>query len=147
MPTTQTLYETDFNLWLEETAHLLKEGKWERLDRENLLEEIEAMGRSEKNALKSNLEKLLLHLLKWKYQPAKRSNSWQYSMTEHCLRLLDTFEDSPSLKRYFDEVFDKCYQNSRLLAARETGLDKQTFPEICPFTKADILNPEYLPID
>jgi hypothetical protein len=147
MLTTQTLYETDFNLWLEATAHWLKEGKWERLDRENLLEEIEALGRSEKNALKSNLEKLLLHLLKWKYQPAKRSNSWQYSMTEHCLRLLDTFEDSPSLKRYFDEVFDKCYQNARLLAARETGLDKQTFPEICPFTKADILNPEYLPVD
>jgi hypothetical protein len=147
MLTIPTLYETDFNLWLEETAHLLKEGKWERLDRDNLLAEIEAMGRSEKNALKSNLEKLLLHLLKWKYQPAKRSNSWQYSMTEHCLRLLDTFEDSPSLKGYFDEVFDKCYQNARLLAARETGLDKQTFPEICPFTKADILNPEYLPND
>jgi hypothetical protein len=145
LPTTKTLYETDFNLWLEETANLLKEGKWECIDRENLIEEIESMGRSDKNALKSNLEKLLLHLLKWKYQPAKRCNSWQYSITEHCLRLLDAFEDSPSLKVYLDEVFGKCYQNSRLLAARETGLSKKTFPEICPFAKADILNPEYLP--
>jgi hypothetical protein len=59
--------------------------------------------------------------------------------------LLEVFEDSPSLKVYFEEVFDQCYQNACLLAARETGLDKKTFPEICPFAKTDILNPEYLP--
>jgi hypothetical protein len=59
--------------------------------------------------------------------------------------LLEVFEDSPSLKVYFEEVFDKCYQNACLLAARETGLDKKNFPELCPFAKTDILNPEYLP--
>jgi hypothetical protein len=127
LSTAKKLYDTDFNLWVEETANLLKEGKWEYLDLENLIEEIEAMGRSDKKALKSNLEKLLLHLLKWKYQPSKRSHSWQYSITEQCLRLLEVFEDSPSLKVYFEEVFDQCYQNACLLAARETGLDKKTF--------------------
>lgn len=145
LSTAKKLYDTDFNLWVEETAKLLKEGKWEYLDLENLIEEIEAIGRSDKKALKSNLEKLLLHLLKWKYQPSKRSHSWQYSITEQCLRLLDVFEDSPSLKVYFEEVFDQCYQNACLLAARETGLDKKTFPDVCPFAKTDIINPEYLP--
>lgn len=63
LSTAKKLYDTDFNLWVEETAKLLKEGKWDYLDLENLIEEIEAIGRSDKKALKSNLEKLLLHLL------------------------------------------------------------------------------------
>jgi hypothetical protein len=145
--TQKSLYEKDYNLWLEDTARLLRERNLYELDFDSLIEEIESMGRSEKNALKSNLEKLLMHLLKWKYQPSKRSNSWQYSITEHCLRVLEAFENSPSLKRYFEEVLDKCYQNARLLASRETGLSKDTFPQSCPFTVADILNPEYLPYD
>jgi len=69
LSTAKKLYDTDFNLWVEETANLLKEGKWEYLDLENLIEEIEAMGRSDKKALKSNLEKLLLHLLNGSINP------------------------------------------------------------------------------
>jgi hypothetical protein len=141
------LYDLDFYLWIEKTAHLLKERQLDQLDYENLIEEIESMGRSEKYALESNLEKLLMHLLKWKYQPSKRSNSWQYSITEHCLRIKKAFKKSPSLKRYFEEVFDECYQDARLLAARETGLNKEVFSPSCPFSKEDILNPEYLPED
>ena len=145
MLTVKTLYETDFNRWLEETAILLREGKLERLDIENLLEEIEGMSRSEKSALRSNLEQVLMHLLKWKYQPSKRSNSWKRSIVEHSYRLIEAFEDSPSLKPYFGEVFNKCYQKARVLASTETGLSKQVFPEICPFSEDDVLNPEYLP--
>ena len=144
---TVTLYDLDFYLWLERTAHLLKERQLDQIDYDNLIEEIESMGRSERNALESNLEQLLLHLLKWKYQPAKRSNSWQYSITEHGLRLKKAFKKSPSLKRYFEEFFDDCYQDARLLASRETGLSKDIFPVTCPFLKEDILNPEYLPED
>lgn len=144
---TAALYELDFNLWLEETATLLKERQVQQLDYDNLIEEIESMGRSEKNALESNLEQLLMHLLKWKYQQNKRSNSWQYSITEHCLRLNKAFKKSPSLKGYFKEVFEECYQNSRLLASKDTGLNKDIFPVTCPFSKEEILNPEYLPED
>ncbi len=144
---TVALYELDFYLWLENTANLLKKRQLNAIDYDNLIEEIESMGRSEKDALESNLEQLLMHLLKWKYQPDKRSNSWQYSIAEHCLRLKKAFKKSPSLKRYLEEVFDDCYQDARLLASRETGLSKETFPIICPFAKENIFNPEYLPED
>ncbi|WP_413175412.1 DUF29 domain-containing protein [Anabaena azotica] len=87
MLTVKTLYETDFNLWLEQTAILLKEGKLEQLDIENLLEEIEGMSRKEKDALESNLIRVLQHLLKWKYQSEKRSPSWSYTIIEHSRRL------------------------------------------------------------
>lgn len=140
-----TLYELDFNLWLEQTANLLKQRQLEQLDYDSLIEEIESMERSEKNALESNLEQLLMHLLKWKYQPSKRSNSWQYSITEHSLRLNKAFKKSPSLRIYFEEVFEECYQNARLLASKDTGLNKDIFPVICRFDKQAILNPEYLP--
>lgn len=153
------LYEQDFCSWIETTANLMRKlassqlspeeklNYLSLLDHENLIEEIEAMGRSEKNALESNLEQLLLHLLKWRYQPSKRSNSWKYSITEHGLRILKAFKHSPSLKPYFADVFGDCYQNARLLASRETGLNKETFPMNCPFAESDILNPEYLPDD
>ena len=142
-----TLYELDFNLWLDHTANLLKQRKLQELDYDNLIEEIESIGRSEKNALESNLEQLLMHLLKWKYQSSKRSNSWQYSITENCLRLQKLFKKSSSLKGYFEEVFEECYQNSRLLASRDTGLNKDIFPVTCSFSKQAILDPEYLPED
>ncbi len=142
---TETLYDLDFSLWLEKTADLLKNRQLDQLDYEHLIEEIEAMGRSEKEALESNLEILLMHLLKWKYQPNKRSNSWQYSITEHCLRLKKAFKKSPSLKGYFENVFEECYQNARLLASKDTGLEKEIFPESCPFKTEEILNPEFLP--
>ncbi|MBJ7900608.1 MAG: DUF29 family protein [Cyanobacteria bacterium RI_101] len=142
---TKTLYEQDFHLWLTETAALLKTGQVERLDYENLIEEIEAMGRSEKHALESNLRQLLLHLLKWRYQPQKQTNSWAYSIAEHSLRLNKAFQQSPSLKRYFEEILPDCYQDARLLAKKETGLTLESFPTELPFKIADILNPDYLP--
>lgn len=94
MLTVKTLYETDFNLWLEQTAIFLKEGKLEQLDIENLIEEIEGMSRKEKDALESNLIRILQHLLKWKYQPEKRSPSWSYTIIEHSRRLNKAFKNS-----------------------------------------------------
>ena len=141
----QTLYQTDFDLWLQETANLLRNGDMEKLDCENLAEEIEDMAGSRKDALESNLIKVLQHLLKWKYQPQKRTNSWKASITEHSLRLNKAFKKSPSLKPYFEQVFAECYQDARLITAQETGLDIHVFPEICPFAQADVLNPQYLP--
>ena len=111
----QTLYEQDFHLWLEETANLLKTRQLEQLDYENLIEEIESMGRRDKTALESNLEQVLIHLLKWQYQSSKRTNSWRYSIAEHRSRLKKAFKQSPSLKRYFDEVLTECYQGSSFL--------------------------------
>lgn len=143
--TAKKLYKVDFNLWVEITAKLLRKRQLEEIDFDSLIEEIESMGRRDKNALESNLRVLLMHLLKWKYQPNRRSNSWKFSIVEHCLRINKAFKHSPSLRRYFAEIFAETYQDARLLAAAETGLSKETFPEQCPFKVQDILNPEYLP--
>ena len=140
-------YDQDFYLWLEQAVNLLKEGNLAELDIENLIEEIETMGRSEKRAVTSNLEIILIHLLKYKYQPQKRSNSWQYTLIEHRLRLLEEFEDSPSLKKYFVEKINKCYQRAKELASVETGLDIATFPTESPFTSEQVLDKNYLPED
>ena len=139
------LYDRDYYLWLKHTAHLIKEGKFSDVDVPNLIEELEDMGRSEKRAVKSNLVILLLHLLKYKYQPAKRTNSWKASIREHRRKLRDDFKVSPSLKRYFKEVFDECYQDGREQAADETGLPLDTFPIESPFTISETLNSNYLP--
>lgn len=141
----QTLYQTDFNLWLQETSNLLRNEDVNQLDCQNLAEEIEDMAGSRKDALESNLIRVLQHLLKWKYQPHKRTNSWKASITEHSLRLNKAFKKSPSLKPYFEQVFSECYQDARLITAQETGLDINVFPDVCPFSQADVLNPQYLP--
>jgi len=140
MITVKTLYETDFNLWLEETVELLREGNLNSLDIENLTEEIEGMSRNEKDAIESNLIRVLQHLLKWSYQPQKRSPSWAYSIIEHSRRLNKAFKNSPSLKRHFDAVFDDCYGSACQSASVETQLPLATFPKSCPFSKVDVLD-------
>lgn len=142
---TETLYEQDYYLWLEKTASLLRDGRLSELDIPNLIEEISDMGRSEKRAVESNLVVILMHLLKYKYQPKKRSNSWKSTTREHRRRLRKAFQDSPSLKPYFGEVFDECYQDARLQAADETGLPLEIFPLESSFTPEEALNPDYLP--
>ncbi len=144
---TKTLYEEDFNLWLEETVNLLKTRQLSLIDYENLIEEIESMGKRDKKALESNLEQILMNLLKWQYQKNKRSNSWRYSIIEHRNRLKKDFRDSPSLKPYFDDVLEDCYQTAREFASEQTGLDIKTFPIDIPFTKEEILSSNYLPED
>ncbi|RCJ25363.1 hypothetical protein A6S26_16400 [Nostoc sp. ATCC 43529] len=145
MTSCSDLYEQDFYLWIQTTAELLKQKNFTQLDLENLIEEIETMGRSEKKALRSNLEVVLMHLLKYKYQPEKRSGSWQATIREHRKRLREALEESPSLKPYFDEVFGECYGHARLLAADETELAVVTFPQQSPFTPEQILNADFLP--
>jgi hypothetical protein len=138
------LYEQDYYLWLETTAKLLREGQLSALDAANLLEEIEDRGRSEKRAVYSNLKILLMHLLKYGYQPQKRSNSWIASIVEHRQRLKKAFQESPSLQPYYTDIFNECYQDARELAAAETGLTIDGFPVETPFTPEEILNSDYL---
>lgn len=142
---TYNLYERDYHLWLVHTAKLVAENRFAEIDIASLAEEIEDMGRSEKRAIKSNLRVLLAHLLKYKYQPDKRSNSWRVTIRKHRLRIKEAFQDSPSLKRYFDEVFDECYQNARAIIVDETGLEIATFNTQYPFSKVEVLDSDFLP--
>ena len=140
-----TLYEKDYYLWLKNTANLLGEENLAQLDLPHLIEEIEDMGKRERRSLYSNLKILLMHLLKYRYQPEKRSHSWRYTIEEHRQRIAEALSDSPSLKGYLLEVFDKCYQDAKKLAAKETGLALAAFPPESPFTTEETLDPDYLP--
>jgi hypothetical protein len=144
---TANFYEQDYYLWLQHTLKLLRENQLSELDIPHLIEEMEDMGRSEKRAVESNLVVILMHLLKYQYQPQKRSNSWKASIREHRRRLRKLFKDSPSLKPYFQEVFQECYQDAREQASDETGLSLERFPIESPFTPEDTINREYLPDD
>ena len=139
-----SLYEQDFYLWIETTVNQLKNRQLAAVDLENLIEEVEAMGRSEKQALESNLVVVLLHLLKYQYQPDQRSNSWLSSIYEYRRRLNKALKNSFSLKPYYIEVFEECYQDARQEAALETDLALETFPLVCPFTLEATLDRDFL---
>ncbi|MDX2270807.1 MAG: DUF29 domain-containing protein [Cyanobacteriota bacterium] len=144
--TAQTsLYNQDYYLWSQKMAALLRSHHWEQLDIDHIAEEIESLGRSERRALESNLLILIIHLLKWKYQPDKQTNSWKYTIREHRQRIDRELRESPSLKPYLAEVFSETYENARQLAADETGLDILIFPPDYPFSIEDVLNPDFLP--
>jgi hypothetical protein len=138
------LYESDFCLWAEHMAQLLRQGKFAQLDLDNLIEEVEDMSGSQKRALLSNLRVLPLHLLRYKFQPNKRTQSWRSSIIEHRLCIQEAFEESPSLKPYFLENFDKAYQKARKQASLETELPIQTFPQECPFPMESVLADEWM---
>ena len=142
--TNYNLYEQDFYLWIETTSKQLKAGKFAEIDLANLIEEIESMGKSEKRELKSRLIVLLMHLLKWQYQPEKRSESWRSMITEQriCIELL--LEDSPSLQPLLIEIFTDCYEKARLKASEETGMKLNFFPKESPFTLEETLKNSFL---
>ncbi len=139
------LYEQDYLGWLIETARLLRSGQLSEIDVVNLAEELDDMGRSEKRAVESNLEVLLRHLLKYQYQPDRRSNSWPFTILEHRDRIDKAFRDSPSLKPYVASIFADCYALACKKAAVETGLPAETFPQTNPFSLEATLNSDFLP--
>jgi hypothetical protein len=140
-----SLYQEDFYLWVQTTAKLLREKRFNEIDLESLVDEVETLGRSERKAIRSNLKVLLMHLLKYQYQAEKPSKSWNYTIIEHRNRLKDDLKDSPSLKPYLQEVFAEVYQDARLEAAAETNLPLKTFPQESPFTPEETLNLEFFP--
>jgi hypothetical protein len=140
----QSLYQTDYQKWIDTTIEKLRLQDYSNIDWENLIEEIEDMGRSERKSLKSNLIVVLTHLLKWQYQPEFRSGSWKGSIVEHRRRIREALSDSPSLKPYLEEVFAGCYLDAVEQASAETGLPVETFPQECPYTSAEVLNSNFL---
>ncbi|WP_299404663.1 DUF29 domain-containing protein [Acaryochloris sp. IP29b_bin.148] len=142
----QQMYEVDFIQWIETAAELLKRGKFGELDIHNLVEELESLGRSEKNALKSNLSVLLAHLLKWQYQPEKQTLSWISTIDEYRDRIQVSLEASPSLRNYYTDVLEQRYSVARKQAAHQTSLEISTFPETCPFTPEEVLDSDFWPI-
>jgi hypothetical protein len=138
-------YEQDFYSWTQEQAELLKLGRFSELDVANLIEEVETMGRSEKRELESRLTILLLHLLKWKYQEARQSRSWELSIIEQRLKFEETLEENPGLKPKLDEILKKAYRYAVIEASKETKISRSIFPEICPWSLNQIIDNDFYP--
>ena len=139
------LHDSDFYAWTKETAQLLKEGRLSEVDIKNIAEELEDMGNSDKRGVVSQLSRLITHLLKWKYQPALRGNSWRNTIKGARVEITDYFNDSPSLKNEVSVKFSIAYKKAIYAASNETGIDEKDFPIECPFTLEQCLNEEFWP--
>jgi Domain of unknown function DUF29 len=137
-----SLYDQDFLAWTERQAALLRAGRLDQLDLDNLAEELDTMGRSEWGELENRLEVLLMHMLTWDHQPARRSRSWKASMREQRNAIRRLMRRSPSLKRGLETTIADVHPDAVGRASDETGLSAATFPEQLPYSVAEVLEPE-----
>lgn len=136
------LYESDFYAWTQEQSTYLRLGQIEHLDLANLSEEIESLGKQQRQELENRLGVLLGHLLKWHYQSARRSGSWFGSIREQRQRIARLIHQNPSLKPYLPEAISVGYQYGLSIFSGETGLNPQKLPQFCPFSMEQIFTEE-----
>jgi hypothetical protein len=139
------LYNTDYYAWTQKIKQMLESRAYEQLDVDNLIDEVNDMGINIKRGLRSHLSNLLLHLLKWEYQPVIQSGSWKKSIHYARQGVQDELEYSPSLKHQLEELFVKAYARARKDASQETGIRLATFPEQCPYSLEQALAEDWLP--
>ncbi len=137
------LYETDFYAWTLEQSKLLKEGDFKQLDIINLVEEVESLGKQQRQELRNRLGVLIGHLLKWDYQSEKRSKSWRVNIREQRREILRLLQENPSLKPYLEEAILYAYESGLDLVALETPLDYQDLPENPIYTIEQLLSPDF----
>jgi hypothetical protein len=142
-----SLYESDFFTWTQEQARLLRERRFDDLDLENLVDEVESVGRSDKHEIRRRLKVLLTHLLKWKFQPRFRGISWRRTIREQREAIAEIIEASPSLRAYPFQVMRSAYAGATVSASEETGLAIGIFPHECPFSVDEALDLEFFPED
>jgi len=140
-----TLYDSDFYAWANEQAALLRAGQLSAADIANIAEEIESMGRSEKRELVIRLTVLLMHLLKWRFQPLLQGPSWRATIRIQRSDVADHLADNPSLKAQLPEAIARAYGKAVMEAAAETGLPEATFPTACPWSFDDIVSEAFWP--
>jgi hypothetical protein len=133
-----TLYEVDETAWLEEMSRLVKERRFDQLDTENLSEYLHDMAIRDRREVTNRLTTLLAHLLKWDYQPKKRTKSWTKTIRVQRQELEGLLE-SKTLRAHAEEVLPKVYAKAVKRAADETELAASEFPKDCPYTLDEIL--------
>jgi len=138
-------YEEDFYAWTVEQSRLLRSGEISSIDAENIAEELDSMGRSDRRAIESRLTVLLTHLLKWQMQPAMRSTSWSGTIREQRRQIERLLRESLSLRPLVAETLPEAYGEAREDAVEETGLPEAEFPIECPFTSEEVLSRAFLP--
>ncbi|MGD1903177.1 MAG: DUF29 domain-containing protein [Geitlerinemataceae cyanobacterium] len=139
------LYERDRARWLEATLQRLRDRDYDNIDWDNLLEELDDMARSDRRAIKNNTVVILVHLLKWQYQPEMRTGSWAGSITEHRTRILALLDDSPSLRNALPDAVEWAYPRAKRQASDETGLRPDRFPETCSYKPEDVYDDDFWP--
>ena len=132
--TQSVLYETDFYAWTQEQSDLLQLGKLNALDIVNLVEEIQSLGKQQKQELRNRLGVLIAHLLKWEYQPDFRSKSWRVTIREQRRRIKEHLLENPSLKSYLNQAILEAFQDGIDLVLKETPLDEKDLPQECPYS-------------
>jgi hypothetical protein len=140
-------YDTDFYEWAHAQAAALRAKDWAALDVEHLAEEVEDLRQTERRAVRSQLRLILSHLLKWIYEPQRRTESWRSTITNGRVLVQDALEDLPTLARELPDLCTWAYPRARRDAARETGLPLMTFLESCPWSKEQVLSPDFWPED
>jgi hypothetical protein len=139
------LYDADFYAWTQKQAMLLSSQQWSQIDLPNLIEEIESLGKQQRQELRSRLSLLIGHLLKWEYQPQYRSRSWLATLRIQRLDTNELLEDNPSLKPYLEEALGRAYLKAVELAVKETDLPSRSFPTNCPYLLSEILDSRFYP--
>ncbi len=142
---TGNLYETDFYAWANEQAALLRAGKLSAADIENIAEEIESMGKTEQRELESRLTVLLLHLLKWQFQPKRREASWEATIRVQRRDIARHIDRNPSLSPKIPEAVSYAYENAKIEAGAETGLSETSFPAEYPWLFEEIMDAGFCP--
>jgi len=140
-------YEEDFVAWLEDQAQHARRGEIDALDLENIAEELEGMARSDRREIRNRLTVLLVHLLKYRFQPHRRSSGWLGTIGEQRSRIATVIDDSPSLRAFPSAIVGQCYAEARLRTAVQARLPQATFPAECPFGIAEVLDLAWLPAE
>ncbi|MGF2038001.1 MAG: DUF29 domain-containing protein [Nostoc sp. CmiVER01] len=140
-----SLYETDFYAWTQEQVTLLRNEQWSQIDLQNLIEEIQSLGKQQRQKLRNRMSVLIGHLLIWQYQSGRRSRSWLATLRIQRLDIAELLEDNPSLKPYLEEALSKAYVKGVELAVGETDLPKRTFPVECPYSLVEIVDYDFYP--
>jgi hypothetical protein len=137
------LYDTDFYAWTVAQSEFLQNGEWRSLDIQNLVEEVESLGRQQRQELRNRLGILIGHLLKWQYQAELRSKSWRATIREQRKIIIKLLEENPSLKSYLSEAIADSYDSALAIVVRETPLDYQNLPLECPYCQAKICDLDF----
>jgi len=133
------LYEKDFMAWSLEQAEFLRDKQFDKLDIEHLFGEVYDLGKADKRSIQSHLMQVIAHMLKYKFQKAYYTKSWQDTIDYGRAEIRDLIEDCPSLKHYPEETLDTSYFRAVKLASKQTGIEIRDFPVECPWTLNEIL--------
>lgn len=140
-------YEDDVYAWAFEQAQLLRLGRFDELDIANVIEEVESLGSEQRHALESSYRILILHLLKWQFQSARRSRSWDSTISRERGLVLRREKRNHTLRARAQELVDDIYPDAVREASKETGLPPAIFPATCPYSLDFLRKHDAMPED